>query len=478
MRFLSYLVTLLVASLIASCGGGGGSPGTTANGGSQAFFTTAPANLTLPLNTPDSLQHFTVSGGKGPFTASSNNTAVAVASIDDKTLTLGGVSPGLATITLRDALGASTSVAVTVQPNRALFSTAPASITVPVGVAAAQTFQVGGGVGPYSVASSNTGVVSAVLTGTALTITGLAAGAANVQILDAVGGTTTISVTVPAVAATPLFTTAPGSVTFVVGSANAQTFSIGGGAAPYIATSSNTRVAAVDQATPNTVKITGLLAGTANVVIRDGAGATISITVTVSAGQLTLNPTTVSAFIGDTVFSSISGATGAVTTVSGFPDAAQVDVGTVDSAGAFTANASGNVLRIRVKQTVASNVIVVRDASGSSASFTLTASAGTNEISLSPKTLTMSGANPTASVTLTLFGASTTAAGAVNLFSSDPGLLSVTTPVVASIGGTPVTVTKPAGCFGGTVVITAIDSIGAKAEATITLVTPAAGCGP
>jgi hypothetical protein len=44
MRFLSYLVTLLFASLMAACGGGGGSPGTIV--GPEALAVNAPAALT------------------------------------------------------------------------------------------------------------------------------------------------------------------------------------------------------------------------------------------------------------------------------------------------------------------------------------------------------------------------------------------------------------------------------------------------
>ncbi|HEX9720876.1 MAG TPA: hypothetical protein VGA59_14220, partial [Ramlibacter sp.] len=91
MRYLSYFVTLLVAVLFTACGGGGGSPGITP--GSQSFFTTAPVDLTLALG---SAQNFTVAGGRAPYSAVSNNSAVAVSAITDSTLTLGAVSPGVA----------------------------------------------------------------------------------------------------------------------------------------------------------------------------------------------------------------------------------------------------------------------------------------------------------------------------------------------------------------------------------------------
>jgi hypothetical protein len=462
MRYLTYFVTLLVAVLFTACGGGGGSPGITP--ASQSFFTTAPADLTLALG---SAQTFTVAGGKAPYSAASNNSAVAVSAITDSTLTLGAVSPGVALVTLRDASGATLALSVTVRPDRALFTTAPASVALAVGLSSAQTYTVGGGLGPYSVASSNPGAISAVLNGTNLTITGLAVGIGNVQLMDSVGSTVVIQVAVAATPAVALFTTAPSAVTLAPGAANAQTFSIGGGNPPYVATSSNIGIATVTLLTANTFNITGVAAGPANIVVRDGSGATTSIAVTVAgAAPLVLNPVTVSAFIGDTVYSTISGGVAPFTVLNGFPDVADVDIGTVSAGGLFTANSSGNVLRIRVKQAVATGVIVVKDSAGGSANFTLTATPGTNVISLAPSSLTI-GEEFAGPIQLILRGA----VGTTNIFSSNPDLIAVTTPVAASASGTIVTVTKTVGevCTTGAVTITAIDANAAKAVALITV---------
>lgn len=623
MRFISSLAALLFVVLLAACGGGGGSPGAVSGATTTALFTTAPSNLTLTLG---SAQAFNVGGGNGgPYTAVSSDSSVVAAGLSGTELTLGAVNPGSASVTIRDSLGATTAVTVTAKLARALFSTAPSAITVAIGNSAAQTYQVGGGIGPYVIGNSNPSVLSAVLTGTTLKVTGLAAGSANLILLDSAGGSLTISVTVSAVPTIDLFTTAAPSVTLPNGTA--ATYAFGGGTGPYTATSSNTNVATVsldatgmtitggatgattvtvrDNAghvvpvavtvspvtsfftsapsaitvgagsgatynvgggvfpytaassntavatasiSGNTLNINGLAIGTASVVLRDNANATITVSVTVkgastldlfttapsavtiakgtttsysigggtspytvtssntsvvtvsqsgssysitgvangagsvvirdtagasvtvavsvSAAQMSLNPTASSAFVGDTVYSTISGGVAPFRTLNGFPDAADVDVGTLSASGIFTSDPNGNVLRVKAKQAVTSDVISVIDINGNSASYTLTATTGTNAISLAPSSLTIDErfAGP---IRLVLYGG----VGTTNLFSSDTTLITVTSPVVGSAAGTPVTITKtPAQvCATGTVTITAIDSTGAKAVSLVTV---------
>jgi hypothetical protein len=623
MRFISSLVAVFFAVLLAACGGGGGSPGTVSGAPVPlALFTTAPSGLTLTLG---SAQAFQIGGGAGSYTAVSSDGSVVAAGISGTDLTLGAISPGSATVTIRDALGATTSVSVTSKPVRALFSTAPTAVTVSIGNSSAQTYQVGGGVGPYAVGNSNPSVLSAALTGTSLTLTGLGAGSANLVILDSAGSALSISVTVSAPPTVDLFTTAAPSVTLpngalatyaigggtgpytatsantnvatvsltptaltiaggvsgattvtlrdsaghsvsvavtvapatsffttapsavTVGIGTSASYAVGGGVAPYTGTSSNTSVATAsvsgntltisgiavgsgsvvlrDSANtlitvavtvkgsstldlfttapaaltiskgtttgysigggsaPYTVTssntsvvtvaftgsgftVTGVANGAASVVIRDSAGVAVTIGVTVSAAQMSLNPTQVNAFIGDTVYSTISGGSAPYRTVSGFPDAAVVDVGTLDAAGNFTPDTSGNVLRVKAKQAVGGDIISVIDSNGNSANFTLTATAGTNGISLAPSSLTI-GEEFSGPIRLVLYGG----VGTTNLFSSDTTLITVPGPVVGSTAGTTVTVTKTAKqvCATGSVTITAIDSTGAKAVTLITV---------
>src|SRR5688500_6980731 len=159
MRFLSYLVTLLVAVFITACGGGGGSAGTTPGSSTPSLFTTAPATLTLAKGVA---QDYTIGGGRAPYTATSNNTAIVASGVNGTVLTIGAVSPGTADVQIRDSLGALISVTVTVNTGstRAFFTTSPAAITVQAGAGGQQSYLVGGGATPHTAISSNPAVAA------------------------------------------------------------------------------------------------------------------------------------------------------------------------------------------------------------------------------------------------------------------------------------------------------------------------------
>jgi hypothetical protein len=222
----------------------------------------------------------------------------------------------------------------------------------------------------------------------------------------------------------------------------------------------------------STLTLTPVGNGTATVTIRDAANATTSIAVTVGSAPITLNPTNYSAFVGDVLYSTIQGGVGPFTGLSGFPEVADVTIGTI-SGGVFTENASGNIVRIRVKQAVGSDSIIITDATGSSANITLSASAATNAINLSPKSLAIS-ENFTGAIQLMLYGAK----GTTNIFSDNPNLITVTTPVSGSTTGTAVTITATGNdniCATGTVTVTAVDSTGAVGTSAITVTKNTAG---
>jgi hypothetical protein len=406
---------------------------------------------------------YVIGGGTSPYSATSANTSVAAVSVSGSTLTINAGTSGSTTVTVRDNAGHTIPVSVTVAPAFNFFTTAPSAVTVAVNSTA--TFSVGGGVPPYVATSGSPGVATASISGNTLSIKGLSNGTAPVVLRDAALTTIPITVTVSPASSLSLFTTAPATGLTVAKGTN-TTFAIGGGAPPYTVTSSNTSVASV-VLSGSSYTITGVANGVASLSIRDSAGTAIPVAVTVSAAQLSLNPTAVSAFLGDTVFSTISGGTAPFSVVEGFPDAADVDIGSlVNDVFVPSVTGEGNILRVVIKQVVATDIIQVRDATGNSVSFTLTATAGTNAITLAPSTLTV-GEEFSGSIRLVLFGG----VGITNIFSSNTDLITVPGPVTGSAAGTPVTVTKTLTevCNTGEVTITAIDSLGAKAETLITI---------
>jgi hypothetical protein len=466
MRFFSYLVTLLAVALLASCGGGGGSPGTIQN--SVDFFSTAPAALTLTLG---SARSFTLGGGTGPYSAVSSDASVAVAGVAGSTVTLGGVKPGIASITLTDSKGASIKTSVTVKPTLGLFTLIPSPLTLAVGVAGAQTYQVGGGVPPYKVLNTNPTVVSAVLnaSGDSITLTGLAAGVASVGISDSNLDTFVSNVTVTATSGVALFTTAPSAVTLIRGSFT--TYSIGGGTPPYSVTSSNTGVASVTQS-GSTFTVKGVAIGSASIVVRDDAGTTRSIAVTVEAATLTVNPDKATVPIGFPVYTYIVGGTGPYTAVSTFPTVATVAIGTLNASGNFVANANGNVVKMVANQAADPDQIVITDALGNTVNFALTSNTATPQESLTPNALSVSSCY-LGDITLLLSGST----GTVNVFSTDTTLI---TAAVTNPSSNPVVITATKivadQALTGSVSITAIDGSGSSATSTITIIPSAAAC--
>ncbi len=442
MRFLSYLATLLFVVLLAACGGGGGSPGATA--GDRVLFTTAPGSLTLTVG---SAQEFNLGGGRPGYFAVSTNATVAVAAVSDTKLTIGAVSPGAAEISVRDSAGATTVISVTVTAP-VLFSTSPPTVTLPIGPAGAQTYRIGGA-GPFTATSSNIAVVTAALgPDNTLVLTGVAAGAANVVLRDKFGTTITIPVTVATGSNLPLFTSAPPSVTIAIG--GSASYLVGGGAPAYMATSSNTNVATVSIAGGN-LTVIGVAAGSANILIRDSAGASLTLAVTIGGGTLTVNPSGATALIGDVLIAKVTGGRAPYSAVVS-------NVAVADATISFD-----GTLQVTVKQQAANVPILISDADGLTTSFALSSSVGQPSIQLSPSSLTISELS-TDPIALRVYGGN----GAVTAFSSDTSMLS------AIVSGNTVTVStgsKGNRCVGvdTPVTISVVDSTGALATSVITI---------
>ena len=122
MRRLKLLLGVFLTVLIVACGGGG-DPGTNSTSSTIPLFTTAPDTLTLA---PGASQEFTIGGGKAPYSAASDNAAIAIVWVNGNLLDVGGVATGTAGVTIRDSAGASVKVAlpmlaVTPNPARAMW---------------------------------------------------------------------------------------------------------------------------------------------------------------------------------------------------------------------------------------------------------------------------------------------------------------------------------------------------------------------
>lgn len=250
MRFLSYLMTFLVASLLAACGGGGGSPGV-GSGAVQSFAVAAPATVTLQVGLT---QQYLVQGGVKPYTVFSTNPGVAVGwLVGENVFAVGTTAAGTAVVTLQDAKGAKFDMAVTAGSTTALFTTAPTAISV--SPKTPQTYYVGGGTGPYTATSSFPSLVDVKIDGNRLTITGDhidTTNSANVVVRDRAGATATIAVSV---VTTPLKVT-EGEYKVFLG--DTVRFFIEGGTPPYRILDPLNNVVDAKIVNGNEVEVTGI----------------------------------------------------------------------------------------------------------------------------------------------------------------------------------------------------------------------------
>jgi len=163
----------------------------TGTASNTALFTTSMGAVTIASGANAT---YIVGGGKPPYTITSNNTAIATATIAGNTLTINGVGPGIATIYIVDSINTSISTAVTVGSALGLFTTAPNAVTIAAG--SSPSYAIHGGVAPYTATSSNTAVATVALSGTTYTVTGVTAGTATIALVDSSGAYVSLSVTV------------------------------------------------------------------------------------------------------------------------------------------------------------------------------------------------------------------------------------------------------------------------------------------
>lgn len=340
--------------------------------------TTAPAaGLVLGVGVS---RPFEVSGGTPAYaTPVSSNTAVATATLTGGDLTITGRALGSATITLRDAAGASLSIPVTVSTSSPFFTTAPTAGLF-VGLGAYDEFDVGGGVTPYlSPVSANSAVATAQYVGGRLRITGVAAGTTAITLRDTAGTSLSVAVTVGTVV--PFATNAP-STGLIVSTSTPRDFVVTGGVMPYVLPVSSNAAVATASLVNNDLRITGLLPGTATITLRDGAGTTLNIGVTVS---------TASPFFTTAPSAGLVLAVGGFQTFDvggGMPPYALQPVST--NTAVATATLNGPTLTINGHSTGTAG-ITLRDSAGATLSIAVTVGAADALSTTAPTTLTIDG---------------------------------------------------------------------------------------
>lgn len=314
----------------------------------------------------------------------------------------GGGSPGLST-------GSTSAFSVV----------APTAVTLPVG--SLQQYAIKGGTKPYSVLSNNPAVAVGWIGGDDVLHVGtLVAGQATISTVDAKGSKYDIVVT--SGSTTAFFTTAASAITITPGAAYAQTYTLGGGTGPYVASSSFPSVATV-AINGNQMTITGVqISATASTItIRDAAGATLTVSVTVGTVPLAVNPTAITAFIGDKVRAVVTGGTRPYRVQSG-----------IDEAALKVKIVEGNIVEAVGGQVASAAPVTIIDANNQVATLSLTLTNGQDVLRVQPNALTVPQSTTTPDITLMVYGAS--ASGGLQVFSSNPAVLKPGTPTENSDG--------------------------------------------
>nr|WP_315477084.1 hypothetical protein [uncultured Undibacterium sp.] len=265
---------LLSALLLASCGGGAGTVGTPTG---KSLYTTAPATVNIALGSTVSYE---IGGGTATYKASSSNATIASVEVKGTTLSVKGLLNGNAEIVISDATGAQVGVNVTVgsgNSNVDLFVTAPSTLTLAPGLS--NSYVIGGGRPAYFVSSSNAAIATVGINNNSFFIFGIKAGTAQIIVVDSAGAAVTLNVTVGnGGTVAPLYVTAAGTINSSIGEIN--DYVVGGGTGPYLVTSNNKSVATVTL-TGNAVSVKGIAKGSAQIVVFDATGESVSTTVVV-----------------------------------------------------------------------------------------------------------------------------------------------------------------------------------------------------
>jgi len=280
---------------------------TTEDGGkSAACAVTVISNLVIDKSEVEVAKGITaivnILSGSGNYSVESNNTGIATATLSGTVVTITGIALGNTTVTINDnETNQTKTVAVKVtHPNLAIDRS---EVEVEKGITAIVNILAGSG--NYSVSSSNTTIATATLSGTVVTITGIAAGNTTVTIKDnTTNQTKTVAVTVfiPNLAIDKSAVEVEKGITAIV--------NILAGSGNYSVNSDNATIATATLS-GTVVTITGIAAGNTTVTIKDNAtNQTKTVAVKVTHPNLAIDRSEVEVEKGKTAIVNITSGSG------------------------------------------------------------------------------------------------------------------------------------------------------------------------
>ncbi|MDR3642600.1 MAG: Ig domain-containing protein [Candidatus Doudnabacteria bacterium] len=223
-------------------------------------------------------------GSTGTYFVSANSNSTAVtASVSGSSLLLTGLANGSSNITVCSSAGSCGTLPVTVSytSNGGVLQLSQSTVSLLVGQVLSIT--VSGGTTPYNLYPATQGsIFQASLSGNIVTLSGISAGSATVNVCTAGGACQLLSVIVNSSGAGTPVTFSQNNLSINVGAVTAVALSGGGGY--YVSNSSNSNVASV-QISGSVAAVTGLAAGSTNISVCQSGGQCAILFVTVTSGS-------------------------------------------------------------------------------------------------------------------------------------------------------------------------------------------------
>jgi hypothetical protein len=151
----------------------------------------SPDNVTMAVGSSASSN---ISGGLPPYSGSSADSSIATVSVSGSTATITGVNAGSTTVTITDSIGSTATINATVSAAVPPLDVSQDNVTL--AATTSTDINISGGETPYTATSDDTTVATASVSGSTLTIDGVAVGTATVTVTDNATDSTTVDVTV------------------------------------------------------------------------------------------------------------------------------------------------------------------------------------------------------------------------------------------------------------------------------------------
>jgi hypothetical protein len=258
------------------------------SGAGQPSFSQNNASVVSGQNLP-----ITISGGNGVYEISNNsNSSIIQASVNGSVLTLStGSSSGSSSITICSSDLAMCGVVTATAGSSSTVAVSFSSSAPTVSTNQSTTVNIYGpsGVQFYVSSNSNPSVVQANLSGTTLTLTGIAQGTSSVNVCASTGTCASLSVTVEYASTGQNITLSQNLVSIVSG--QNITINISGGEPPYVV-SGGTASVSQETLNGNVLTVYGIATGGSSVNVCSSGGGCVVLTISVNGGSGTTPVTT------------------------------------------------------------------------------------------------------------------------------------------------------------------------------------------